>query len=416
MPFGLRDGKLLHISEVSSGLDCGCVCAGCNAQLVARKGKIKQHHFAHAADSDCATGYETALHLAAKDIIERRKEIMLPPVKIFKTSSWPHGLSYRLDKYTDEFTSSEAMILANEHKYQVDNVLLESRLGRIIPDVVVHISAIPLIIEIKVTHAVDKAKLRHIKKLKTSAIEIDLSKIPRDINIPSLESLIIDASEHKKWLYNRVAVRKAAELQKEAWSEFKQKKRRRQEHERVQAERQQRADALKDLADTQARHLPVIRDAKGQQFITAGCPMSLSLYRFYYVPFKACAVRVKDIETVLPDFAAAAEETVMSGCKTRLDCEPCDYYHGLDNGFIRCAGMSDYAIATLRAGIWTNYDGTGEYVSRMSLSQIARVLRYLSRRGQSAGNSAWVKALTEELESRQQQDSLQDNQSMLQSA
>jgi hypothetical protein len=37
--FGERaDGTMAHVSEVSSGLECNCVCPGCGTRLVARKG------------------------------------------------------------------------------------------------------------------------------------------------------------------------------------------------------------------------------------------------------------------------------------------------------------------------------------------------------------------------------------------
>ena len=34
--WGSRNGKAVHVSEVSRGLACGCVCPGCGAQLVAK--------------------------------------------------------------------------------------------------------------------------------------------------------------------------------------------------------------------------------------------------------------------------------------------------------------------------------------------------------------------------------------------
>jgi competence CoiA-like predicted nuclease len=47
LPFGLRDGELVHISTVQSGLACKCSCAACDAILIARKGIKNAHHFAH---------------------------------------------------------------------------------------------------------------------------------------------------------------------------------------------------------------------------------------------------------------------------------------------------------------------------------------------------------------------------------
>ena len=40
----LKNGNLISIDEVESGLKCNCFCPVCNSQLVARKGKERVHH------------------------------------------------------------------------------------------------------------------------------------------------------------------------------------------------------------------------------------------------------------------------------------------------------------------------------------------------------------------------------------
>ncbi|MEM6525936.1 MAG: competence protein CoiA family protein [Bacteroidota bacterium] len=45
-----RDKELIHISEVSTG-DRGLQCPFCSGELLAKKGLVKQHHFAHVKDS-----------------------------------------------------------------------------------------------------------------------------------------------------------------------------------------------------------------------------------------------------------------------------------------------------------------------------------------------------------------------------
>ena len=54
LPFGVKGGLLVRVSEVVSGLRCGCVCPGCGGVLVARKGEKVEHHFAHHSVDDCA--------------------------------------------------------------------------------------------------------------------------------------------------------------------------------------------------------------------------------------------------------------------------------------------------------------------------------------------------------------------------
>jgi hypothetical protein len=51
-----------------------------------------------------------------------------------------------------------------------------------------------------VTHQVDEEKTQRFRQLGLSAIEIDLSKVARDLKPEQLESIIIDGKEQKHWL------------------------------------------------------------------------------------------------------------------------------------------------------------------------------------------------------------------------
>lgn len=75
---GVRDGQCVGINEVERGRKCGCICAACGHQLVARQGEIRAWHFAHDVQSDCKSMGETHIHLAAKQILRDRKKIVLP--------------------------------------------------------------------------------------------------------------------------------------------------------------------------------------------------------------------------------------------------------------------------------------------------------------------------------------------------
>ena len=66
--YALSNGKLVSVEDVPAGLKCDCFCPACGEQLVAKKGQKMTHHFAHKAGTNCAFGYQTSLHLLAKDI------------------------------------------------------------------------------------------------------------------------------------------------------------------------------------------------------------------------------------------------------------------------------------------------------------------------------------------------------------
>lgn len=72
IPYAIRDGSIVHVSEVERGLQQDCHCPACDEALVARKGAKVAHHFAHQAKSECSA--ESALHLMGKKLFFERVE------------------------------------------------------------------------------------------------------------------------------------------------------------------------------------------------------------------------------------------------------------------------------------------------------------------------------------------------------
>jgi len=183
--FGERpDGTIAHISEVPSGLSCDCVCPGCRSRLVARKGQKNNHHFGHEGSIDgrpCKTGPETALHKVAKEVLARRLALFLPPLEIAD--------------------GEDRWIGFKGGNYRFDAAVLENRLGDIIPDVIVHKGDRDLLIEFAVTHECGPEKIARIRARGISAIEIDLSELPRDVSRDGLEYAIL-VTAPRKWLNN----------------------------------------------------------------------------------------------------------------------------------------------------------------------------------------------------------------------
>ena len=186
--YALRDNSIVSISDVESGLKCGCVCPACGERLVAKKGKIMMHHFAHYSGENCAYGYESSLHLAAKDIISKAHKMTIPPVYV----SFPNSHK------KDELINEAEMI-------KVEKVELEKRYGSIIPDIVVYTDETILFVEIFVTHRIDDEKLEKLHKARISTIEIDLSKKSSMISIDELTSILLNDSAEKQWKYNSLS-------------------------------------------------------------------------------------------------------------------------------------------------------------------------------------------------------------------
>jgi len=149
------DGRMVHIDEVANGLACDCVCLKCGGKLVGRHGDVRQHHFSHYLAIDGVGCTETALHKAAKEIIQQEKRLALP-----------HQL--------------EGMGLKLGDEVCFESVSLEHRLGsgeagtEIVADAYGQ-GSVDMVIEIAVHHRVDQDKAEKIRRLGLPAVEIDLA-------------------------------------------------------------------------------------------------------------------------------------------------------------------------------------------------------------------------------------------------
>ena len=185
LPYGLKNGKIVHISEISEsqrGLKCGCVCPVCNEPLQARIGSKRTKHFAHS--SNCPTATETALHMMAKDIILNNRRLLLPHVEFAYDIIKP-------SKYF-KYTRAEAEVAMNGVK----------------PDLMISDGKNTLYIEIVVTHDVDDDKYEKIKAMNISVLKIDLEeyyyKSLQEGTYEHLEHQIIHQKDNKEWVNNKL--------------------------------------------------------------------------------------------------------------------------------------------------------------------------------------------------------------------
>lgn len=179
-PYGIIDGKLVTVYEVERGLSSGCVCPACGHRLQAHKGKIKAPYFSHYRGSDCGVGYETALHILAKEILLKEKKILLPELKV--TSD----ISIAIE---DTYLEKE-IIVKPWTIVELDSVELERKIDRIIPDVILKKRDRTLLVEIKVTHGIDDKNLEYVKNENLNMIEYDFSKIKGVIDEEHIKNVL----------------------------------------------------------------------------------------------------------------------------------------------------------------------------------------------------------------------------------
>lgn len=189
--YGLKEGCLLHVSEVGRGLACGCVCPKCLHPLIANKGTVRIHHFCHSAGADCVGASETILHMLSKEIISHLETIHIPAYHYRRSTKLKTGNPVKYEK-----------IIAKGGEVAIDEVFLERMNVGFKPDAVIISGNKSLIIEIAVTHKTDQKKKRLIRKSDTPAIEICLSDDHAFLERKQLADLIKNDIGIKKWLYH----------------------------------------------------------------------------------------------------------------------------------------------------------------------------------------------------------------------
>lgn len=203
---GLKDGKVVKVTDVDNGLKCKCVCLDCRSPLVAINNKENscRPHFRHYSIKDakkiasCKASEETAIHYWAKDIIEKMKFIILPAYEV------------QVERHNGRGT--RVHIIKKQRRVNFDYIQNENSISTsqgyraIKPDLIAYSGNRRLFIEVAVFHPCDDEKIEYLKKHNVSAIEIDLSKFPRAANEEDLEKYLAEGKYLKangtKWLYH----------------------------------------------------------------------------------------------------------------------------------------------------------------------------------------------------------------------
>lgn len=171
-----KNGNLVHIDNVNNGTKCECVCPKCKSKLNARnEGKIRIHHFAHKADSDCQGAVETVIHMMAKEILQEIKSVLLP--------------------YTPDFRNGKILDFDN-----VETEIFDSKLN-LKPDCIGYYEDKKLWIEFKYTHEVEPKKREKIILANIDCIEIDISDCIQDKD--NIKERILNDLEKRTWIYNK---------------------------------------------------------------------------------------------------------------------------------------------------------------------------------------------------------------------
>jgi hypothetical protein len=133
---------------------------------------------------------ETLLHYIVKEILAQRRRIRLPSLTVRAERSVNTGTVGR----SADIPISIATL---------QSVVLERRLGRIVPDVLATSeSGRMLLVEVTVTNKITNERLERIRAEGIAAVEIDIGRMGGRVTRAELEKLVIDEVAGKRWLYH----------------------------------------------------------------------------------------------------------------------------------------------------------------------------------------------------------------------
>jgi len=175
--------------------------------LSAKRGKVNAHHFAHHQAQECTGAVESGLHRFAKAVLHHHDAIALPPVFV-------HGVKRPLRPF---------------RTYRYRRTGEEVPLKGFVADVVLY-GFERLIVELKVSHAVDPYKQRVFIRSGVQSVEIDVLAIFEELveegrgeDTRELARRIIRFGErnggmavHGRWLFNPEQHREEYRLRAEA--------------------------------------------------------------------------------------------------------------------------------------------------------------------------------------------------------
>jgi hypothetical protein len=163
----------------------------------------RRSHFAHAGLQACQSGFESAIHLRAKQLLLERQAVWLPAWDGGEAMPNPPVLTdaggLRMEGVRVELPS-EAVALTD--------VELEVDMGNYRPDVWARDHHGELLIEIRATHAVDALKALNVRNDGRRMLEIDLSGLSLgEIACPArFEQAVLRQGSNRHWVWHPAAV------------------------------------------------------------------------------------------------------------------------------------------------------------------------------------------------------------------
>jgi hypothetical protein len=186
LPYGIRGGKLVHVSEVVAGKACDCISPLDEiTPLIARKGAINRAHFAAESLCDPVAACETVFHRLAKEVLAEVRRLALPALELELVNRTVTVASERV---------VENLAVATEERvggsrFSADNVVtVETSVGQR-----------KLLVEWVVTHPCEPEKLEFLRAQRVACLEIEIGSKSLPL-AQAREWILINAP--RKWIWH----------------------------------------------------------------------------------------------------------------------------------------------------------------------------------------------------------------------
>ena len=202
------------------------------------QGKVRTtQYFGHLPGEQCRNGFESAIHLAGKQVILQAKWLNLPALEVYAEGIVPRLYKPLHVRVVEPATAAVYQTVVAEVAHEVAEPkpssshqadlfsasLATPRTYTLRADLMAHRASEVDWLEIRVTHAVDERKRRLLQHAGHRVIEIDLSGLVRTgITLDDVKWAVLDTVETKTWLAHPAVPEAAAALRRELERESEQ--------------------------------------------------------------------------------------------------------------------------------------------------------------------------------------------------
>lgn len=187
------DQNIVHIADAHRGVH-GYICPICHKELIAKKGEVNAHHFAHRETPDHPG--ESALHFVAKNLLASQ---------INQSKSFDYKYKYEIKEYSQKYQTALNTVV-DLRQFDVFGAIKLAETEKafnehITPDITVNLEeGRAYYIEIYVTSKKSKQRIKELRLLDVSVLEIDLSKLNFDAGEDEIQKAL-NNHNLQNWLY-----------------------------------------------------------------------------------------------------------------------------------------------------------------------------------------------------------------------